>query len=142
MDSRGGGGEATAGQQKTRRRRKNTRNRGKRNTEGMTKNGRRNRRKSCSSAETGANAESGAKDTTHGVKEKGSTGGHMPAVPAEATKSTSGDSIRGWFSSLSWEDRAAVSSIEDTAFVATLLDLASSSSHQSTITSRAKLGGT
>lgn len=86
----------------------------------MTKGGKRNRRKSCSSAADG--------EGDSGVKDK--TGTQMSAGAAsKATKNTTPDSIRGWFSSLSGQDRAAASSIEDTAFVATLLDLASSSGH-------------
>ena len=134
LDSRRVGGEATAGQ-KTPRRRRN-RGSGKRNNSGgegargnMNKHGRqRNGRKSCSSLESVMSAEGSVKEG----KEKGANGSHVPAVPADASKavkSQHSDSIRGWFSSISWQERAAVCSIEDTAFVATLLDLAASSSH-------------
>jgi len=96
----------------------------------MTKNGRRNhRKKPCTTADAAVNAEGVGKDT-HG-KEKGGKDVRVPAVPVAAAKSphsTSDDSIRGWFSGLSWQDQASVTSIEDTAFVATLFDLASSSS--------------
>ena len=110
----------------------------------MTKNGRRNhRKKSCSSTESASNVESGGKENH--VKEKGAKDVHLPAVHAAAKSqhSASGESIRGWFSSLSWGDKASVTSIEDTAFVTTLLDLASSwsSPHHSSGTGTLRLRG-
>lgn len=51
----------------------------------------------------------------------------LPVVgePSKA-KTCTDNAIRVWFSGLSNEDSAYASSIEDTAFVTTLLDLASS----------------
>lgn len=91
----------------------------------MTKHGRRNRKKSSSEGNDDG------KDGHHHHGRKGASNGgtHMPAVPPTTTKNSSGESICGWFSGLSWQDQAAVSSIEDTAFVATLLDLAAGSHH-------------
>lgn len=141
MDSRGG--EAgTAGQKTARRRRNRSGKRRNNKSDGqgvMTKNGRRNhRKKSCSSLESTSNAESVGKENQG--KEKGAKDVHVPAVQAapKSQHSAKGETIRGWFSSLSWEDRASVTSVEDTAFVTTLLDLASSlsSPHHSSGTLR------
>lgn len=102
----------------------------------MTKNNnRRNRKKSHSSTETTTTTE-GEKNAAV-VKEKATAGSssdahHVPPAVNDSAKRTGaapGESIRGWFSSLSWEDQTAVCSIEDTAFVASLLDLLTSLSH-------------
>jgi hypothetical protein len=102
------------------------------------KNGRRQRKKSFSSAESGTaeNAEASVKGSlsSHGKEKAGRTDAHVPVVHGDASStskeqiSSSGDRVRQWFSGLCWEERAAVSCIEDAAFLATLVDLASSSS--------------
>lgn len=97
--------------------------------------GRRQRKKSCSSADSGtAGHTEGSMKDSHGKDKVGSSDPHVPLVDSDASNaskeqiSSSGDRVRQWFSQLSWEERSAVSCIEDAAFLATLVDLASSSS--------------
>ena len=135
MNSRSSGGEAAAGS--TRKQRRKARGRHNQQTTApstMTKHHRRNRKKSHSSTETTTTTTGGDGNDVTAGKEKGTTGSSSevhdvpPIVFHETTKRTDapGESIRGWFSSLSWEDQTAVCSIEDTAFVASLLDLLAS----------------
>lgn len=102
------------------------------------KNGRRQRKKSCSSAESGTaeNSKGSMKGSlsSRGKEKSGRTDAHVPVVHGDASStseeqiSSSGVRVRQWFSGLCWEDRVATMCIEDAAFLATLVDLASSSS--------------
>ena len=147
MNSRGGdgGGAAPTAGKKTPRRRKNRQK--KRNSvekggaRGMNHE-RRQRKKSASSVESDIllKAETRVKEAQIEEKDE-SIESHLPALAgsedgaAKGRDSSSRGQVRRWFSSLSWEERASVSSIDDTAFLATLVELASSSSgthHHST----------
>lgn len=135
VDSRSGGEVAPTTGRQANKRRKNRNSRRSSNSETkMTKQARRQRKKSCSSLETGMTDHSQGSVKRHDGKQKTvSTEEQKSAIrptPSDENSScqtqglSSGNRIRDWFSGLSWEDRSSVMSIQDGAFLATLVDLA------------------
>lgn len=111
--------------------------------------GRRQRKKSSSSVDSGAAGSlEGSMKGSQRKEKAGFSDPHVPVINSDASNaskeqiSSSGHRVRQWFAQLSLEERAAVSCIEDAAFLATLMDLASASSgpHQPFTTGASRAG--